>query len=253
MINRIILRFKQAIMYCVVNLILVSGLSKRIYLRGYSQPINLRPKSTDLLTFHQVFTFKEYDFNLRDEPKFIIDAGANIGLASLYFIKKYPNTKIIAVEPEKANFEMLGINSKNHKNIFLYKRALSNRANLVLNVVDRGFGDWGFVTEIESSVSYQNSVDTVQTITIDEIMKENNLDFIDLLKIDIEGGEKELFESNYENWLPRTRNIAIELHDGIKMGSSKSFFKAISSYNFSYQIRGENLLFTNNDIDCTVQ
>jgi FkbM family methyltransferase len=143
---------------------------------------------------------------------------------------------------------MLEINSKNHKNFYLYKRALSNQANLVLNVVDKGLGNWGFVTEGEGSLGKQSVVDTVQTITIDEIMNEYNLEFIDLLKIDIEGGGKELFDSNYENWLPRTKYIAIELHDGIKMGSSKSFFKAISQYNFSYHKKGDNLLFVNRDI-----
>jgi len=248
MIKKIFVRLEQSIIYSLVNLIVLLRLSKKIYLPGYSLPINLRPKSTDLLTFHQIFTFKEYNIHLRDEPKFIIDAGANIGLATLYFNKNYPKAQIIAIEPENANFKMLEINSNSHKNIFLHKRALSNQANLVLNVIDKGFGNWGFVTEIEGSLCHKNIVDKVQTITIDEIMKENNLEFIDLLKIDIEGGEKELFDSNYENWLPKTKYIAIELHDGIKMGSSKSFFKAISKYNFSYHKKGENLLFVNRDI-----
>ncbi len=248
MIKKIFVRLEQAILYCWVNLIILMRLSKKIYLPGYSSPINLRPKSTDLLTFHQIFTFKEYAMHLREEPKLIIDAGANIGLASLYFNKKYPKAKIIAIEPEKSNFKMLEINCINHNTIFLHKRALSNQANLVLNVVDIGIGNWGFVTESESSLSSQKVVDTVETITIDEIMKENNLEFIDLLKIDIEGGEKELFESNYENWLPKTKYIAIELHDGIKMGSSKSFFKAISRYNFSCHKKGGNLLFVNKDV-----
>jgi FkbM family methyltransferase len=248
MIKKIFVRLEQALIYSLVNLIILLRLSKKIYLPGYSLPINLRTKSTDLLTFHQIFTFKEYDMHFKDEPKFIIDAGANIGLAALYFNKNYPKAKIIAIEPEKANFKMLEINSKNHKNFYLYKRALSNQANLVLNVVDKGLGNWGFVTEGEGSLGKQSVVDTVQTITIDEIMNEYNLEFIDLLKIDIEGGEKELFDSNYENWLPRTKYIAIELHDGIKMGSSKSFFKAISQYNFSYHKKGDNLLFVNRDI-----
>ena len=143
---------------------------------------------------------------------------------------------------------MLEINTKKFKNIYLYKRAISNQSNLALNVVDIGFGNWGFITEIEGNTSYRNIVDIVETITIDQIVKENNLEFIDLLKIDIEGGEKELFESNYENWLPKTKYIAIELHDGIKMGSSKSFFIAISKFNFSYHKKGENLLFINRDI-----
>ncbi|WP_396167557.1 FkbM family methyltransferase [Flavobacterium sp.] len=248
MIKRIVVRFEQAIMYGFINLILFLRISNKIYLPGYSIPINVRPKSSDLLTFHQVFTFKEYDINFGFIPKIIIDAGANIGLAAVYFNRKYPNAKIIAIEPEKSNFEILKMNCKHYKNIYLHKRALSSQSNLTLNVIDKGYGNWGFVTEIDSDESFENIVDTVITITIDEILNENSLEYIDLLKIDIEGGEKLLFESNYENWIPKTKCIVIELHDGIKMGSSNSFFKAISRFNFSYHNRGENLVFMNRDI-----
>jgi FkbM family methyltransferase len=223
-------------------------ITNKIYLPGLSSPLYIRSNSTDLLTFHQIFTFKEYEMNLWFKPKFIIDAGANIGLAAVYFTRKHPNAKIIAIEPENSNFEMLKKNSKNYKNIFLHKRALYNQSNLVLNVIDKGYGNWGFITEINDNLDSKNIVETVKTITIDEIIKEYDLEFVDLLKIDIEGGEKELFESNYENWLPKTKCIAIELHDGIKMGSSKSFLKAISKYNFSYHNKGENLVFIDRDI-----
>jgi FkbM family methyltransferase len=248
MIKKISVRVEQAIKYTLVNLFMLLHITNKIYLPSLSSPIYVRRKSSDLLAFHQIFTFKEYEMNLGFKPKFIIDAGANIGLAAVYFAKKYPNAKIIAIEPESSNFEMLKKNSNNYKNIFLHKRALSNQSNLVLNVIDKGFGNWGFMTEIDNNRSSQNIVDTVKTITIDDIIKENNLEYIDLLKIDIEGGEKELFESNYENWLPKTKCIAIELHDGIKVGSSKSFFEAISNYNFSYHNKGGNLIFMNRDI-----
>lgn len=248
MIKRIFVRLKQAAKYTLINSMILLRISNKIYLPGFLSPINIRLKSSDLLTFHQVFTFEEYDINFGFNPKFIIDAGANIGLASVYFNKKYPDVKIIAIEPEKSNFEILKSNCQNYKSIFPHKRALSNQTNLTLNVIDKGYGNWGFVTEIDNNTSIQKIVDTVKTITIDEVIKENNLEFIDLLKIDIEGAEKELFESDYENWLPKTKCIVIELHDGIKSGSSKSFFKAISRYNFSFQMKGENLVFINRDI-----
>nr|WP_314897191.1 FkbM family methyltransferase [uncultured Flavobacterium sp.] len=223
------------------------GINK-IHLQKLRFPIYLRPKSSDLLTFHQIFTFKEYDINLGFIPRFIIDAGANIGLASIFFANKFPETKIIAIEPENSNFEMLEKNTKDYENVLLNKRALSNESNLSFDVVDKGFGNWGFVTEIHDLNIIHKVVDTVRSITIDEILIENNLEYLDLLKIDIEGGEKKLFESNYENWLPKTKCIIIELHDGITKGSSKSFFNAISKYDFSYFNRGENLLLINNSI-----
>lgn len=249
MIKKIINRLNQGIKYIFFNLIISLRISKKIYLSGFLSPIHLRSKSSDLLAFHQVFTFKGYDVNLGFIPKIIIDAGANIGLTSLYLNKKYPNVKIIAIEPEQSNFEILEMNCKNYKNIVLLKRALSNQENLNLNVIDKGFGNWGFTTEINDNTSSQNVVNTIKTITIDEVIKENNLEYIDLLKIDIEGAEKELFASNYKNWIPVTKCIVIELHDGMKMGCSKSFFRTISKYNFSFhQMNGGNSLFINRDI-----
>lgn len=249
MIKKILVRLFQAIKYILINLMVSLRLAKKIYMYGFSSPIHLRPNSSDILVFHQVFTFKGYDLNLGFNPKIIIDAGANIGLTSVYFNKKYPQSKIIAIEPEKSNFELLKINCNNYKNIISYKRALSNEPNLNINVVDIGYGNWGFITEIDNSTISLKTVDSVETITIDEVMKENNLEFIDLLKIDIEGAEKELFESNYENWLPKTKSIVIELHDSMKIGSSKNFFEAINKYNFSYKRnKGANLIFINQDI-----
>ncbi|WP_159085989.1 FkbM family methyltransferase [Flavobacterium faecale] len=211
-------------------------------------PIYLRPKSSDILAFHQIFTFKEYDMNFGMTPNFIIDAGANIGLSAVFFSNKFPNATLVAIEPEKNNFDALRKNTENYPNVLLEKKALSNQDNLFFDVIDKGYGNWGFVTENKNIKGNTKIVDTVQTITIDAIMATYNLEYLDLLKIDIEGAEKILFESNYEIWLPKTKCLLIELHDGITKGSSQSFFKAISKYDFSYFNRGENLLFINNAI-----
>ena len=79
-------------------------------------------------------------------------------------------------------------------------------------------------------------------------MIEYNFPKIDILKLDIEGSEKELFETNFEDWLPKTKILIIELHDAMKTGCSKSVFNAISKYDFSFSIKGENIIFTNNAI-----
>jgi FkbM family methyltransferase len=47
-------------------------------------------------------------------------------------------------------------------------------------------------------------------------MTSNEIEYIDLLKMDIEGGEKDVFKTNYESWLSRTRVIIIEIHASIK-------------------------------------
>ena len=77
-------------------------------------------------------------------------------------------------------------------------------------------------------------------------MADYGITVLDLVKIDIEGAEKELFENGYEKWLPKTRVLVVELHDRMKPGCSKSVFSAICQYDFSFSHKGENLIFTNN-------
>ena len=69
--------------------------------------------------------------------------------------------------------------------------------------------------------------------------------YIDILKLDIEGSEKEVFSAGFENWMPKTKVIIIELHDAMKPGCSRAVFAAVNKYNFSFNIKGENIIFTN--------
>jgi tRNA G46 methylase TrmB len=70
-------------------------------------PFYLRVPSSDVETFEQIFIRQDYNFDVKKSPKTIVDAGANIGLASLYFASKFPNSNIVAIEPEESNFELL--------------------------------------------------------------------------------------------------------------------------------------------------
>jgi len=70
-------------------------------------PLDLRVPSSDIKSYRQVFLKQQYGFSYKGQPQVIVDAGANIGLVSILFANKYPNAKIIAIEPENSNFEML--------------------------------------------------------------------------------------------------------------------------------------------------
>mgnify|MGYP000361339186 CR=1 FL=1 len=54
----------------------------------------------------------------------------------------------------------------------------------------------------------------------------------DLLKIDIEGAEKELFSENTDYWLGKVNMIIIELHDWMRKDCSKNFYSAIKKYKY---------------------
>lgn len=202
-------------------------------------PVFLRSNSTDTDLFWDIFIKKSYLINPKLKPLTIIDLGANIGLATIFFKNLFPDSRIISVEPEKSNFEMLLKNTKDFKNTFCINNAIWNRStNLIIE--DNGYGNWGFMVK-ESAVSTPESF---ESISIDKIITDFGIETIDILKIDIEGSEKELFEKDFEKWLPITKMIIIELHDNMRPSASRSFFKAITNYNFSLSIRGENIICT---------
>lgn len=242
---KILLKYidKHGIKGLIAYIKMKTGMTRAIKMPNILHPIALRPRTSDLPTFDQVFLGLEYNINFTFKIERIIDAGGNIGLAAIYFANKYPNAKIISIEPEKDNFKMCVKNTKNYNNVNPVQKALSNINGEELYIKDSGLGSWAFTT-----VSKREGIpesNKVLTINIDEILNQSNWDIVDIVKIDIEGAEKELFDSNFERWIPRTKCIIIELHDRMKKGCSKSFFKAISKYNFSCELRGENLILIN--------
>lgn len=204
--------------------------------RKVSNPIYIRSKTSDFELFFDIFIKKAYRTKVERTPKIIIDLGSNIGLASAYFKQQYPNSEVIAIEPEKSNFDILLANTKNIDGITCINKAIwSSITNI--EIIDNGYGEWGFMVK-ETKEKTQSSF---ESISIDKIVEDYSITNIDILKIDIEGSEKELFEQNFEKWLPITDMIIIELHDNMRAGASKSFFNAISPYNYRIEIKGENI------------
>lgn len=214
---------------------------ENIKIKGIKFPVALSNFSADVTTLFQIFFAKEYEVDLYQLPAFIIDCGANIGLSAVYFANKYPDAKIIAIEPDEGNFKYLKLNTERYPNVTCLQKAVWSKKE-VLQMVDPGRGDWGLQTKPVSDAG----LPSVDTVTIDELMQDFNITSIDLLKIDIEGAEKELFASGYENWLSRTRVMAIELHDFFDPTISPIFFNAIKQYNFETYSLGENLICKRN-------
>jgi len=203
----------------------------------------LRNNTTDRRVFGQVFIHKQYDVPILFEPKNILDLGANIGLSALYFAKKFPNAEIVALEPDKNNFEAALKNTKDFSSIKLIQMGVWNK-NTFLDIVDTNVDSDAFmVKEI-----HKPSLNSIEATDIDTIQQQQGWTTIDILKIDIEGSEKELFSCNYEKWLPVSKLIFVEIHDQMRKGSSKSVFSAISKYNFSFSMKDENLIFINEDL-----
>lgn len=206
-------------------------------------PFFLRVPSSDVLAFDQIFIRQEYDFDVKRIPRTIIDAGANIGLASIYFSNKFPDAKIIAIEPEESNLEVLRRNIALYGNIILVCGALWHK-NTKINLVDPSIGKWGFVAQAQDDAEkrYGDSVCEVKGMTVDTIMREQGIDHIDILKIDIEGAEREVFRDS-SSWIEKVDVLIIELHERMKPGCNRSFYNGTNGFDNEW-LQGENIYLT---------
>jgi FkbM family methyltransferase len=203
-------------------------------------PIRLRVPSSDISVYEQIYINQDYDFLVETPPKVIIDAGANIGLASVYFANKYPGATIIAIEPGRDNFELLKRNVESYRNVIPLHSALWNK-NETLKLVDPGLGHWGFMTEgldVSGKTSAKFS-HTVHAITLGKIMADYHLETIDILKIDIEGAEKEVFEDS-SAWIGKVKSVIIELHEDMKSGCNRNFYNGTNGFDDEWK-QGENV------------
>jgi FkbM family methyltransferase len=208
---------------------------------GFDHPLHLRLKTSDLPTLQKVWLYQEYAISLKNEPSFIIDAGANIGVASIYFATKFPKAKIVAIEPEPGNFALLEKNIRPYSNITAIRAALWNETGEV-SLFDPGLGAWAFQTRTEGA----KSIGRAPTVTIDELLRKFGTESVDILKMDIEGAEKEVFQ-NSSVWIGKVGVIMIELHDRFRPGCSRAFYLATGGFD-QEQHRGETVILARKDL-----
>ena len=215
-----------------------------ITVRGVPHPVHLRLGTTDLDVLVQVFNPREVAIPWTRSPRVIVDAGANIGLTTIYYASRYPQARVLAIEPEARNFALLAKNARPYPNVVPLQAALWS-ADTRLVVIDPGLGFWGFQTANPSAHTAGAPRQEVAAITLGRLMRQYDIGQIDLLKVDIEGSEKEVFES-IGPWLGRVGVILIELHDRLKMGCSRSFYNATKDFDFERR-EGEKVLVARNE------
>ncbi len=176
---------------------------------------------SDYNVFKQIFNFEEYkivasilqqNVKINTNKMVFIDAGANVGYVSVYFSRLFNNIEIYCIEPSLSNVELIKMNIEsldNVQNIKIYQNALSGKENLLFDLENnfRDGKDWSIATK-------ENKNGVVNGITINEILIKNKIEEITVLKIDIEGAERFIFDhSNDLSFLKKTKIIAIEIHD----------------------------------------
>ena len=128
-----------------------TGLKKKIICKDYEYPIMVRRWTSDVYWYKNIILHKEYEFETQESPKIIIDAGANTGMASIYFATKYKDAIIIAIEPEEENYKLLQFNTYNYKNVSTINAALwSSSGEIALFAADFTTNA-GYMTETNKS------------------------------------------------------------------------------------------------------
>lgn len=216
------------------------GISVTISLnvKGYKYPIYLRTMTSDCKAFKQMFISEEYGYAVPFSPKTIIDAGANCGYSAIYFANRYPDAKIIAIEPETSNYEMILMNTKEYKNVHVIKSGVwSKDCDLIISNLENA-NKWSFqVKEVPTGEG------DMESISLDNIMDRYDLKSIDILKMDVEGAEKNIFEYNYDSWLSKTKFGFLELHETYAKGVEQVVNHRLTEYGFKKAQSGENIVF----------
>ncbi len=164
---------------------------------------------TDVKTFWQIFLRRVYRVEASD--RIILDIGANVGLFTLYAARQAPAARIFAVEPFPATFERLLEIVRDHhltERITCLNYAITGAGGIRLMGNDPLPSQGRALVPVGRPISGTQ----VQSKTLRELLREQALNRVDLLKMDIEGGEYEVFLSTPPDVLRIIRRIALEYH-----------------------------------------
>ena len=168
---------------------------------------NLSDQSTNGCVY-EIVTNDEYKLSRFQNitNTFLIDIGANCGVATIILAKQNPHCTVLSFEPDKTVFEVLKTNVKlnNLENVKLFNKAVSKKGVSELELIHHPLYSGGNTTysNKDAAKNYFKKDDllsyTIPCISLDEIIEEFSIDSIPILKIDCEGAEYDiLYESNY--------------------------------------------------------
>ena len=239
----------------------VSRKGKSICINGINAADNfkylIRPGTADKKVFDQVMYSGEYQPIVdiiksrggENSVKKIVDAGSNIGLTSIFFKKYYPKAIIMSIEAEGKNF--------NHQKKNIRLNGLNNTVKLFRNALWKNSTDKLYISnDFRDGESWSKSVtldrkgnNYVKALTIRDIKNlYNKEDIIDILKIDVEGAEAELFRDQDFVMVLKTsvKFLCLEIHDELNI--RQDIHATFSKIGFSFQEIGEVCFCVNKNL-----
>src|SRR5262249_22726286 len=183
----------------------------RVALRvpGLAYDVVCRTRDSDCLTLCNVFGEGDAELPVELVPRVIVDGGANAGYVSLYYASRYPRARIIGIEPDRSNFELAHENCAPYPQVEVIHAGLWSRdTTLEIQEPRSGWRSWALQTREAGS----GAADGVEGISIPALLRRIGEETIDVLKLDIEGSEGQLFSDGPARWLAAVGVVVVEPH-----------------------------------------
>lgn len=196
--------------------------------------------SSDVFVFFQLFIRNEYK-PLLDlltargiRPANVLDAGANVGYFSVWFVRYFPSTNLISLEPVRSNYDQLLMNLEASRTGTTPVQGALWTQPARLRIVNRSAEDWSFALEETTDLAQQEC----RGVTLTELRMMAGADGLDVVKIDVEGAEAVLFKNaDFLNELRRVKVLAMEIHDD--SASRQSIEATLTELGFDFHQAGE--------------
>lgn len=176
-------------------------------------PVWGRARTSDLDVFSQIFLHREYRcLDALTDVDTVIDCGANVGYSSAYLLSRFPNSTVVAVEPDSGNFEALQKNLEPYGNRVrvVHSGVWSETVGLVMNEAEFGDGrEWAR----QVRPAREGEAVAMEAVDVASLIDLLGTERVSILKIDIEGAEFEVFSSpGWRSWMDRVDTVVIEVH-----------------------------------------
>lgn len=205
----------------------------------------LRSKTNDRVIFNQIWLTKTYtpkDFKIKKD-NIVLDIGAHIGLFSILAAKSASNGKVYAFEPAEENFKLLLENTNLNRlnNIELIKKAVAGESGVREFALSKDDPAGHAIPYEETNRQKIN----VQSTSLNDFLKEKDINKVDFLKMDCEGAEYEIFYSCSDETLDKIDKISMEYHNvdtGKNVSRIKSFLEE-KGFKVLIKNKGDNMLY----------
>jgi len=198
-------------------------------LRGI-EPVTLK-EDGDLLAFWQIFLRRVYP--VRRNETLIVDAGANIGFFTLFAARESPHARIFSIEPFPESYERLCQNVRDNRldgRVTCLNCALGESSETRMMKLSGKRSQSRRVIAFDETES--GDAAAVSTQTLEQIFDLHGITRVDLLKMDIEGGEYETFFSTRDDVLRRIHSIALEYHPDVENYSTSQMLQYLIEAGF---------------------